>query len=635
VASGVRRPLLAVLAAVTGALAVAGCVSMPSAGPVLSYPVSQQTGGQNGQNLQITAQPPSSGWTPQQIVNGFLIAAAANQEQVAREYLTSGARRSWDPSSLTTYVYTSRPNVLNPVPQTVPQAGASPSAAPSGKSGKNGKSARKPSPPPMATVEVNGKIQAILSEKAGTYAVPSATGSNSSGPKYFTLQQTDGQWRISDAPPVLLLTQAQFADDFDLRNLYFFDPNYHYLVPDPVYVPLQASASTLTSRLVGYLKSPPEDWLAEGATGTAFPPGDKVSATLAGNLATVNITGTISKAQRAEVVSQLLWTLVGSGQGGSQVESVQLNVNGKPYYPPGSPVNPVLNQSQASYGPATGASGSRAGQLVYYLGSGGEVYSNRVGVAGVAGQQTRVAKIGVGYTQIAVSKDGRYLAALRGASGDLFMGPIGGPLLRQQGSGYTTLSWDPSDNLWTTTGTNEQIFVFRAGASPNSRLSRPIEATVTLADHIVTDYQYTALQIAPDGVRVAMILNADQLTFGAIVWQPGTGTGPGGVTIQLSPFNIADLVSGFDNVTWYGADNVITLGGPTSTLTEYPVNGGTPTSQTLDQTVESITASPGQALIAGVLKGEMIEASNLTGAWATIATSDGTPVKGISPIYPG
>ena len=36
-------------------------------------------------------------------------------------------------------------------------------------------------------------------------------------------------------------------------------------------------------------------------------------------------------------------------------------------------------------------------------------------------------------------------------------------------------------------------------------------------------------------------------------------------------------------MTWYGADNVITLGGPGSTLTEYPVNGGTPTSQMLDQ----------------------------------------------------
>ena len=45
-------------------------------------------------------------------------------------------------------------------------------------------------------------------------------------------------------------------------------------------------------------------------------------------------------------------------------------------------------------------------------------------------------------------------------------------------------------------------------------------------------------------------------------------------------------------MTWYGPDNVITLGGPGSTLTEYPVNGGTSTSQMLDQTVESITASP-------------------------------------------
>jgi lipoprotein LpqB-like beta-propeller protein/sporulation and spore germination protein len=625
VGSRARRPVLALLAAVTAALAVTGCVSMPSAGPVLSYPVTQQAGSQNGQNLQFTTQPPGSGWTPQQIVSGFLIAAAANQDQVAREYLTPPARRTWDPP-LTTYVYTSRPNVLNPVPQ----ATVSQQAGPSGKSGKK---ARKPSPPPTATVEVNGKIQAILSEKEGTY-VPSASGSSSSGSEYFTLQQTDGEWRISTAPAALLLTQAQFADDYDLRNLYFFDPNYHYLVPDPVYVPLQASASTLTSRLVGYLKSPPEDWLAEGATQTAFPPGAKVTAVLAGNLATVNITGTIGKAQRAEVVSQLLWTLVGSGQGGSQVESVQLNVNGKPFYPSGSPVNPVQNLSQASYGPATGASASATGQLVYYLGGAGEVYSNHVGVAGVAGQQTRVAKIGVGYKQIAVSKDGKYLAALRDG-GELYMGPIGGPLLRQQGSGYMTLSWDPTDNLWATTGANEQIFVFRAGVSPNSRLARPIEATVTSGNYIVSGDQYSALQIAPDGVRVAMILNADELTFGAIVWQPGTGTGPGGVRIQLSPFNVGDLDSTFDQVTWYGADNVITLGGPAYTLTEYPVNGGTPTSQTLNQTVESITASPGQALIAGVAKDEIIEASNLTGAWATIATVDGTPVKGISPTYPG
>ena len=620
-ASRVRRPLLALLAAVTAALAVTGCVSMPGAGPVLSYPVTQQTGGQNGQNLQFTTQPPGSGWTPQQIVNGFLIAAAANQDQVAREYLTPTAR--WDPSLLTTYVYQNRPNVLNPVPQTT-------ASQPGAASGANAKKGAK-QPPPTATVEVSGKIQAILSTKEGTYAVPSATGSNSSGPKYFTVQKTGDGWRISKAPSVLLLTQAQFADDYDLRNLYFFDPNFHYLVPDPVYVPLQASASTLTTRLVDYLKSPPGDWLADGATETAIPPGAKVTAATADGLATVTITGKITKAARAEVASQLLWTLVGSGQGGSLVTSVDLIVNGKQFYP-GSTANPVETLSQAKYGPATGAS-TTAGRLVYYLDSAGDVYSNRVGVAGLAGQQTRVAKIGAGYKQIAVSNDGRYLAALTRA-GELYIGPVHGPLVRQQGSGYATLSWDPTNNLWTTTGLSEQIFVFRAGASPDSRQGRPIEATVT-GPNFVSGEQFTSLQIAPDGVRVAMILNADQLTFGAIVWQQGTGPGLGSVRIQLSPFNVGDLTSGFDQVTWYGADNVITLGGPAYTLTEYPVNGGTPTSQMLNQNVESITASPGQALIAGVAKDEMIEASNLTGAWATVATSTGTPVKGISPTYPG
>jgi hypothetical protein len=627
VGSRVRRPLLAVLAVVTAALAVTGCVSIPNAGPVLSYPVTEQTGGQNGQNLEFTGQLPGTDWTPQEIVRGFLIATAANQDQVAREYLAPGESTRWNPQqATTTYVYKTSPNVLSPVP---PQ----PTAPAPG-----GATAKKSAPPPTATVEVNGTIQAILSTKDGTYAVPSASGPNSSSPQYFSLVKTGGEWRISVAPPVLLLTQTQFADDYDLRNLYFFDPNYHYLVPDPVYVPLQASAGLLTTRLVGYLQSPPGDWLAEGATQTAFPSGAKVTATLAEGLATVNVTGAISKAARAQMASQLLWTLVGSGQGGAQVTSVDLIVNGK-QFEPASTNNPVETLSQASYGPATGAGATAAGQLVYYLDGAGNVYSNSVGVAGVAGQQTRVTTIGPGYSQIAVSQDGKYLAALASGNGDLYIGPLhGGRLLKQPGSGYTTLSWDPTDNLWSSTGANDQIFVIRAGAGLGSRQARPIEATVTSGagpgSGVVSD-EFTALQIAPDGVRVAMILDSDELQFGAIVWGPGTGPGLESVRIQLSFFNVSDFTSGFAGVTWYGADNVITLGGPGSTLTEYPVNGGTPTSQMLNQSVQSITASPGQALIAGVAKGQMIEASNLTGAWATIATGSGTPVKGISPTYPG
>jgi Lipoprotein LpqB beta-propeller domain/Sporulation and spore germination len=623
---------------------------MPSAGPVLSYPVTQQTGGQNGQSLQFIAHPPGAAWTPQQIVSGFLIAAAAfgNQEQVAKEYLTHGESKTWNPT-WNAVVYQTGPNVTGPVYQAGPSVkdplSPSTGSQPGGKSGKSGKRGAG-QPPQEATVAVNGKVQAILSTYEGTYAVPSASGPDSSGPWDFTLVKTGDGWRISYAPSKLLLTQAQFADDYELRNLYFFDPNYHSLVPDPVYVPLQDSASTLTSRLVDYLKKPPpNDWLAGGATQTAFPPGTKVSATLVNNLATVNVTGTITPAQRAEVASQLLWTLVGSGQGGSQVQSVELVVNGKPFYPAGSTVNYVQTKSQASHWPATGSSATGGSQVFYYLGSGGDVYSS----AGVAGKQVRIAKIGAGYSQIAVSQDGRHLAALRD-DGALFIGPVGGPLVRQLGSGYATLSWDPTGNLWTTTGS--QIFVLRNGADPNGRQAKPILVTVTLNGGVSVNEQFVALQVAPDGVRVALITDQDELTFGAIVWEPGTVPGlravkmgmvptPGAVKIQLSPFSVSDPISGFTEVTWYGPDNVITLGSP-STLTEYPVNGGTPTSQMLDQNVESITATAGtagpgagQALIAGVAGDEMLEAPTLTGAWAPILTQLGTPVRGISPIYPG
>ena len=65
------RTALAALAPLVVALAVAGCVSVPSAGPVLPYPVTQQTSGQNAQNLQEIAAGPVTNWSPTDIVSGF------------------------------------------------------------------------------------------------------------------------------------------------------------------------------------------------------------------------------------------------------------------------------------------------------------------------------------------------------------------------------------------------------------------------------------------------------------------------------------------------------------------------------------------------------------------------------------
>jgi hypothetical protein len=164
--------------------------------------------------------------------------------------------------------------------------------------------------------------------------------------------------------------------------------------------------------------------------------------------------------------------------------------------------------------------------------------------------------------------------------------------------------------------------------SSNSARGKPI----TVSGLSAYSGLVSAVRVAPDGVRVALIINSDELTFGSIVWQQGSGPGLGeSVSIKLSPFIVTeDLTTAqFTAVAWYGSDDVITLSNPGSTLTEYPVNGGTSTSQMLDQSVSSIAASSGQALIAGVAKDGMLEAPSLTGAWAPVV------YKGVSPTYPG
>ena len=154
----------------------------------------------------------------------------------------------------------------------------------------------------------------------------------------------------------MLLTSDSFAHDYQLRNLYFFDPTASYLVPDPIYVPLRAPGY-LMNGLVQDLITPPADWLSGGATKTALPAGTKISGvTVDGVTAVVNLTGSIAKISDAtalnevmqQVSSQLLWTLSGAGQGGlsrAGVQSVQVELNGKPWYPPGSQDNPVQRLS--------------------------------------------------------------------------------------------------------------------------------------------------------------------------------------------------------------------------------------------------------------------------------------------------
>jgi hypothetical protein len=441
---------------------------------------------------------------------------------------------------------------------------------------------------------------------------------------FHLVKNSAGQWRIAsitgNEPIGLLLTSQQFADDYQQRNLYFFEPTGKYLVPDPVYVPLQDTAADLMQKLVNDLNEPPGDWL-NGATTTAFPQGTKVGdVTLDGGGATVNLSGTkIGKADELtmeQVSAQLLSTLLGSGQSGPAVKTVTVFVNGRPWSPKGSQGNPVQNSAKF-HPPPPAQSG-----VFYYLDSAGNLMDQvRPGATPVLIQEG----IGKQYSQIAISSglNGPYIAALRGT--ELFIGPVGGKLVqRGGGTGYSSMSWDPNGNLWAATMGN-QIVKLRGVAAPGTPGFQPVSYTVPGFTSID---QISAIRVAPDGVRAALIVGDSTLDFGAI--------DSGSRQVRLSPFSVPvpQGTTMFTAVTWYGPDNVITLGVPGQALTEYPVNGGTSTSLPSPPGIASITASATYALIAGVAKGGLWYDPSLTdGGWTPISLGKDKLIS--PPVYPG
>jgi hypothetical protein len=601
-----RRPrrLAGVAGGLLLAVLLAGCVSVPTGGPVLSYSITQGQGGQSQPNPQTIAKPPRAGWGPEEIVQGFLTASASfgTRQQIARQYLTADGNNAWKPG-WNAWVYRNGPEVA-----AVEYGGPKKTTA---------------------TVMITGSVQANLSGYGG-YAVPSAStaGGVTPTPPSFTLQKVRGQWRISRAPDFLLLTSYQFKYDYQLRNLYFFDPDLSVLVPDPVYVPLQATAASLMNGLVYDLinLNRPGDWLTRGgATRTAFPKGTKQigDVTLNGGTAAVNLGGAITKVANnttlmQQVSAQLLWTLTGSGVSGPGVQSVELSVNGKPWSPPGTDLNPVQQLRQSNkYQPPTGASST-----YYYLDGAGNLQSS----TGLQGKAHKQGHIGTGYSQIAVSPDKQYVAAI--SNGKLSVGRVGHPLAKRQGTGYTSISWDSANNLWATM--DGQIVMLRGPAGPAGPQGKPVPVNVVDPDGVTPDAEpFSALRVAPDGVRIAIIVGATDLHFGAILQQEGERPTQLNVEIVLSPFSVSSPGATFTAVTWYGPDNVIALRDPGPELTEYPVDGGSSTSIPAQPRTSWITASLGSALLAGLPRGAMWADASLSGSWMP---HTGTV---ISPVYPG
>lgn len=193
--------------AVGVALPLAGCASpfaLPTSGDVVGLPRDARS----TQRVFTSPHGPEKGAQPDSIVRGFLAALPAGPQSdgfaVAREFLTSQAAQSWNPSQRV-LVYNADPAVERKADIMVDSGSTE-----------------------QTTVTVSLGVIGQLDAK-GVY---SASLTSSAQQIDYRLVQIDGQWRIYDLPSGIAILESDFQRVFKQVNLYQVSSDGLTFVPD-------------------------------------------------------------------------------------------------------------------------------------------------------------------------------------------------------------------------------------------------------------------------------------------------------------------------------------------------------------------------------------------------------------------
>jgi hypothetical protein len=582
-------------AAVAVAIAAAGCAAVPTSGAVQQFGGAAPAGVSGpGFYSQPIVQPPGPGWTAEEIVQGFIAANAefASNPEVARDYLDSKAQKTWNPHWAVNIVssWQVSPPVTLPKQVAISQSGA-----------------EEPAQVVVTTLRV------------GTLTETGQRVTSSGQPKQtftFTLSRSGGQWRISHPPPTLLLTPDAFQRVYQPRNLYFLAGSGRTLVPDPVFVPEPDTTSQLATGLATALLQNPAGWLS-GAAVTGFPAKSTViGVKINGPNAIVDLGGkaaAASQRQLEQMAAQLAWTLA---SGPPSIQSVELEVNGRPQQIRGT--QPQLLANYSGWMPA-----SPAGSSLYYIGTGGTVRAlSGIGPPG-SGHLGSVAvvKPPAGtppLRSIAVSPDSRWIAGISASDGKAVytwdLTHKAAPVRKwlSESGPCTSLSWDQQGDLWVTAGGS--VWLLPPGKDSATVVSPPGDSV-------------TSFQVAPDGVRAVMILST-----GAALQLVAIDRG--GIPSFGPPVAIGSGITDPESLSWYDANDVIVLDGSSGgQLWEVPLNGGAPSAIASQGNIASVTATnpsgPTTNIAVGLADGQIMISSKLGAAF------EKTGATGQAPVYPG
>jgi hypothetical protein len=446
-----RRAALPALAAAL--LALTSCSIVPTSSPTVQI---TQAPDRPTQGVDPQPLPPAPGATPEEVVRGFVDAAASSVRgrPVATEYLTPDAARTWTDATGITIISEGYATVAG-------EAGS---------------------------VEVTA-TQVGRVDPRGFFTVAGAA-------PYiyeFPLAEIDGEWRITVPPDTLLMLETDFERLYDPVEAYFLDPTLTSLVPDPRYlIRGEAQPTAVVERLI----EGASPTLSRGVENPLAGARLARTVTVEDQTARVDLAGLVvgPATPLRELCAQLVWTLTQLDDLG--IRAVEITVDGEPLE-----LEDVPRRQTTDDWPAFDPDATPLPSVGHYLGDDGALRTVTDGqpVPGPAGQP------GAGLTSAAVSADPRtgeltFLVGVRPDPGGtaLLRGRYGGELAPVPFGGGAL-------SAPTVAATSQEIWLVRNGVEIVRVAGEGVLQGV-VAPTLLTSGTAQVIELSPDSVRLALVV---------------------------------------------------------------------------------------------------------------------------------
>lgn len=439
-------------------LAVTGCATIPLQGQVgKSDPLAPRN---NSVNVNLQQFSPVDGASPETIIRGFIDSGTGISDdfQVARQYLTPALAQSWAPDKRT-LVYKDSFAVA---PAQV-------------------KDSFELKFDVVSTVDATGVL---------TPEKPDATEL-----LRMKMVQVDGQWRISEAPDGVILSESNFQTLYAPVSLYFFDPTFTYGVPDVRW--LGGRTSRTATSIVKAMLNGPAPYL-QGAVVSAFPNGitlERDSVPVNNGKAKVGLTAEplleTSIEQRRQMTAQLLTTFQKSL---NTIAEVQFLADDRPVDMGGSS-DGVSHMIIDSPVPPTQVALAKGGLVTFD----GTKIAPIAGIPAVADLEPSAP---------AISYSGKNFAFLSGVGNQIYsVMPNQQPVLALAGVALTPPSFAPNDWLWSAAGDGSGL-VMAINPNDGGKLGSPVLLTIPW----LVGQEVSTFRVSRDGTRALVISHANGVT---------------------------------------------------------------------------------------------------------------------------